>query len=94
MVKVRDEYNYWVLTKGWLEPPGISKEVNRPRPHWTSSEAEAATQPETEEWRGKGDSNPQHQLWKERGMEDTPCVFKESLDAEMAHFLWLANVLF
>jgi hypothetical protein len=32
------------------------------------------------------------QLGRKGGMEDTPCVFKESLDADMAHFLWLANV--
>jgi hypothetical protein len=32
------------------------------------------------------------QLGRKEGMQQTPCAFKESLDADMAHFLWLANV--
>jgi hypothetical protein len=32
------------------------------------------------------------QLGRKEGMEETPYVFRKSLDADIAHLLWPANV--
>ena len=38
------------------------------------------------------DSNSRHPVWKERGHRAATVRIQKALDADMAHFLWLANV--